>query len=397
MTTARGETSGSSTPIVPRVRFHQLDGLRAVAATLVVIHHCAAAAIALSLSARGHRYAAEMLRTLTSSGVELFFVLSGVVLLRPYLRNARPLAPVSYIRRRAQRLWPPFAAAWVVSGVVVWIATKHPTWWSRTSTLPDFSFSGWFAQLGIVYLGRGAYNFAWWSLTVEVLFYLIVPLLVSACTVGGMTRTRMFVMTVAAMVIALMTINLRIKLPFWTLPFVSFLLYCPCFAGGVLLSRFDLPRSWGLAATAAGAAYCLAAFRFKAMNVHIGWGLFYTGVLIVAMQAGPVARGLSRWPLVWLGERSYSLFLVHFAIFSAVCYAVSLFIPEKGTAYVVLTRTIEVPLALFAAMLIFHFVERRFARNLATGDVFWPIPRGAFDAAPSAKPVEVMPPLCGTL
>ena len=37
-------------------------------------------------------YVADLLSDTTQSGVELFFVLSGVVLLRPYLRGHRPFA-----------------------------------------------------------------------------------------------------------------------------------------------------------------------------------------------------------------------------------------------------------------------------------------------------------------
>jgi len=40
--------------------------------------------------------------------------------------------------------------------------------------------------------------------------------------------------------------------------------------------------------------------------------------------------------------------------------------------YFVLSRAFGLPLALFSAMLLFHFVERRFARNLLTANEFWP-------------------------
>ena len=357
-----------------RARFHQLDGLRAIAASLVVVHHCTANTIAQSLAARGHAYAAEMLKTLTSSGVELFFVLSGVVLLRPYLRNARPMEPLVYFKRRVQRLWPPFVAAWVISGAVVFLMTRFPTWWTRSAGLPDFKLSGWFSQIGIIYFGSriSAYNFAWWSLTIEVLFYLLVPLLVPLAVLRMMTRRGMFAALVVAAALSVWAADARLNLPVWALPPRSFLVYLPCFAVGILLARYDLPRRWGIAIATIGAAYCLAAFRYPALNVHFGWGLFYFGVVTVAMSGGRLARFLGSWHLVWLGERSYSLFLVHFAVFSAVCHVVSLLTTHKGLTYVLTTRLIEVPLALLVAMLIFHFIERRFARNLVTAENFWP-------------------------
>jgi len=84
--------------------------------------------------------------------------------------------------------------------------------------------------------------------------------------------------------------------------------------------------------------------------------------------------------MVWLGERSYSLFLFHFTAFAAVNWAVSLISPDKDLGYFFVTRFVGISIAFLGAMLIFHFVERRFARNLVTADQFWPpISNGAAD------------------
>lgn len=358
---------------VKRERFHQLDGLRAIAATLVVLHHAGVASVAQSLSELGNRYPAELLKTLTSSGVELFFVLSGVVLLRPYLRSRRPMNSPSYFNRRIQRLWPPFLAAWVLAGIVVFLMARYPTWWTRTAGLPDFTVWGWVSQIGIIYVGKAAYNFAWWSLTIEVLFYLLVPLLVPFFVLRMMTRRGMLMLAIVAAGMSILAFNAPVAVPDRAIPFEKFFWYLPCFAAGILLARYDLPEGWGVGAIVIGAAYCLLAFHFSAMNVHVGWAAIYFGVVTLAMSGGALARRLSPWPLVWLGERSYSLFLVHFAVFSGVCHAVSMLTTHKGMRYVLTTRLIEIPLALLISMLIFHFIERRFARNLVTADHFWPI------------------------
>lgn len=356
-----------------RERFHQLDGLRAIAATLVVLHHAGAASVAQSLSERGHPYLAELLKTLTSSGVELFFVLSGVVLLRPYLRSRRPMDPLTYFSRRLQRLWPPFVAAWVLAGIVVFLMTRYPTWWTRTAGLPDFTVLGWVSQIGIIYFGKAAYNFAWWSLTIEVLFYLLVPLLVPFFVLRMMTRRGMLIVVMAAAGVSVLAINAAVAIPDWAIPPEKFFWYLPCFAAGILLARYDLPPHCGAGGIVIGTVYCLLAFRFARLNVHVGWAAIYFGVVTLAMSPGALARRLSSWPLVWLGERSYSLFLVHFAVFSGVCHAVSMVTTHKDFQYVLITRFIEIPMALLVSMLIFHFIERRFARNLVTADNFWPI------------------------
>jgi hypothetical protein len=48
----------------------------------------------------------------------------------------------------------------------------------------------------------------------------------------------------------------------------------------------------------------------------------------------------------------------------------------RGFAYVAMTRLLGLPLALFAAMILFHLVERRFAHGLTTARMFWPPLRG---------------------
>jgi peptidoglycan/LPS O-acetylase OafA/YrhL len=76
-------------------RIHALDGLRAIAASLVVTHH---------LIGSGSSLAATLIQSATESGVELFFVLSGVVLGPRYIREGRPLVVRDYFRRRVERL-----------------------------------------------------------------------------------------------------------------------------------------------------------------------------------------------------------------------------------------------------------------------------------------------------
>ena len=45
---------------------------------------------------------------------------------------------------------------------------------------------------------------------------------------------------------------------------------------------------------------------------------------------------------------------------------------DRNAYYGLMTRGIGVPLALFAAMLLFYFMERKQARGLLTGTMFWP-------------------------
>ncbi|MCB1026648.1 MAG: acyltransferase [Microthrixaceae bacterium] len=148
-----------------RARLLGLDGLRGVAASLIVVHHAANVAGA-DRSAPFTQVAA-----VADVGVAVFFVLSGFVIYRP------------------------FAAAHAGGGPV---PEAVPFWWRRAlRVLPAY----WFALVGLWALGLNSFNsvgeFAAqaslthvfapglafqgisqsWSLSVELSFYAIVPLI----------------------------------------------------------------------------------------------------------------------------------------------------------------------------------------------------------------------------
>lgn len=370
-------------------RFHQLDGLRAVAVVLVTLHHSVTGPIRGAFHQVGMEvqqagkpggaifiYLGDLLSSLTASGVELFFVLSGIVLLRPYLRRARVFNVGSYFRRRAQRLWPPYLVALFAEGVVLWVMVRWPTWYSMERPY-EFSFRGWLSQLGILNLGWDMYNVAWWSLSVELIFYLVAPLLIPVFASRAMTRLAFIVVMVLSFVVAA-AIVMRFGDPLHMTrdtrqAFLNFGAYLPCFLFGLAIAKYDVPNRIGLYLVLTGVTYILLANQISAMNVHAGYGLFYAGLVVLAFDVGSAwTRFLSSPLMVWLGERSYSLFLIHFTVFAIVNYGVSWFVPDKTATYALLTRLIGLPGALLAAMMLFHFVERRFARNLVTDKYFWP-------------------------
>lgn len=339
-----------------------------------MLHHVGAAKLAATLHDRGRPYLAAALASSTASGVELFFVLSGIVLLRPYFRQRRPLKALVYAQRRVQRLWPPFVAAWLLAGLVTWLTTQYPTTWTKGANLATFSVGSWLAQLGIVYIGENPFNAAWWSLTVELLFYAVVPLIVVLAMRFRPTLPQMLLLWSGCVVGALGAQAVsNAALPAYVWPIQRFGVYLSCFATGTLIAAYDVPAAWAKRLALAGIVYVALACAWPALNLHIGWGLVHFGLVLAALdEKGSLARVLGRWPLVWLGERSYSLFLAHMSVFTIVSHVLSVFLPGKSALYFVLSRLIELPLSLFVAMLIFSFVERRFAHNLASADAFWP-------------------------
>lgn len=370
-----------------RPRLYELDGLRALAVALVVVHHSLTAAIFQFLVDHGWRRGAELLRFVTGSGVELFFVLSGTVLLRPYLRRERLFNVRRYLWRRFVRLWPPYAVALGFAGAVIYLTDARPTWYS-TQVLPKFSGIAWLRQAGIVNLGWPSYSGAWWSLNLEVIFYLLAPVLIAgllrvrsrwlpfallvSLAVGGSLASAAFGdYTSIFLTATVLPAASNVPGPFEV--FQAFLIYLPSFALGIVIARFQVPVRYGRLLLAYGTLHVLLGLMYANLNVHLGFALLYAGMVIVALQGSCRMRRLLSEPhVVWLGERSYSLFLIHFPVFYLTSYVASRVASSRGAVYFVVSRGLGLPLALLAAMVIFWLVERRFARGLFTADSFWP-------------------------
>jgi peptidoglycan/LPS O-acetylase OafA/YrhL len=364
-------------------RFHQLDGLRAVAVLLVVAHHSISSGVRERLAETRWHFFGELAQEMTRSGVDLFFVLSGVLLLRPYLRGGRRFDAGTYARRRVERLWPAYLAAWALSGLALLFVQHTHTWWTtRFHHWPSFSIRGWAAQLLIVNLGWDSYNSAWWSLTVELLFYVLVLLLIPLLTGHSGTKmaaTGLVLLSVGVSVVGLSSMGVHAPLAIEDL-----VRYSPCFAWGVLLAATDLPVALARAALPFGLGWAAFSVYYPPANIHIGWSLAYAAVVVIVLAPkSRLGSILSASLLVWLGERSYSLFLTHFVVFDAVNASLSHVLPG-GLTFFLVSRATAYAAAMLVAMAVFHLVERRFARGLVTADQFWPplrFPRGSNRAA----------------
>lgn len=152
-------------------RHHALDGIRALACLMVLIVHVSTeTGDALAPGILGGVLSA------TALAVPLFFALSGVLLYRPWARatldgTRGPHVP-SYLWRRVMRVFP---AYWVVAAtaLVLWAGEHRGSvvHWIEVLTLSfPFNTSPHWAGPGPYGLGQ------MWSLSVEVSFYLTLPL-----------------------------------------------------------------------------------------------------------------------------------------------------------------------------------------------------------------------------
>jgi len=360
-------------------RFHFLDGLRGVAASMIVIHHAFTANIVKLLNHVRLPALGFYFKYFTQSGVELFFVLSGVVLLRPYLRKQKEFKAGDYFYRRVKRIYPPYFFALVFAYLVVWLIRAYPDWYSNVWQWADLSVKQLSSQMAIINFDGYYYNLAWWSLGIELLFYILVPLFIFIFPGGySVNNTSMWIKLLITLIVSTL-LQLWLTRYYPQLYNYNHLVpdiyqsvcYPVCFLLGILLAARDFDNNVAVSFITTGSVL-VAASIFYLPLVNPGYGFVYAGLIILAFKKQSLKGFLSKPIMIWLGERSYSLFLVHFSVFYLTDYIVAHFTPERNAWYGMITRLVGIPVALFAAMLLFKFVEKKQARGLVTGEMFWP-------------------------
>lgn len=183
---ASPETQARGTSATPRVRGRTggfvlgFDGLRAIAALLVVVVHTG---IASGFSFRhptpGQFFARGEI------GVSVFFLISGFLLYRPFVSAAfagRPGPPVGrFLLRRALRIVPLYWVALAATYAFAGVSTVHGV----SGALENAFFLQVYSRQWVFHGITQA-----WTLCIEVTFYLALPLWAAAMRLRGRRRER---------------------------------------------------------------------------------------------------------------------------------------------------------------------------------------------------------------
>ncbi|AFM15047.1 putative acyltransferase [Mycolicibacterium chubuense NBB4] len=332
-----------------------VEGLRACAAIGVVVTHVA--------FQTGHTTGVTgRLLGRFDLAVAVFFALSGFLLWRGHAAAARGLrsrpSTAHYLRSRIVRIMPGYLVAVVV------ILTLFP------DTKPDLTV--WLANLTLtqiyVPLTLTSGLTQMWSLSVEVTFYLALPLLaLLARRVPVRARIPLIVVTAVASLF-------WVRIPFdpgsghnlWNWPPAFF----SWFAAGMVLAELTvtpvgrahrLGRNRSLMAVLAVAAFCVAAsplagkegLQFGSIGqvtVKTVMGAIVAGALLAPLvldRPGTGHRLLGNTTMVTLGRWSYGLFVWHLAALAMVFPMIGEF-AFNGHFFVVLVLTVVFGFALAA-------------------------------------------------
>ncbi|WND55173.1 acyltransferase [Mycolicibacterium vanbaalenii] len=343
-----------------------LTGLRAVAALLVVSTHAAFATGYLL-----HGYLGTMYARL-EIGVAVFFVLSGFLLFRPWVRAAaagrRAPSARRYGRQRMRRIVPAYVVTVVAVFEIYTVFTPGPnpgqTW---QGLLRYLTFTHIYTDEYLVTLLHPGLS-QMWSLAVEASFYVALPalaFLVLQVLCRGRWRPGRALVGVALLAtvtpVWLVVVTATDLLPnsagMWLPAHLAW------FAGGMALAVLEAVG----ARCAAIVAIPVAVGLYLAVSTSLGgtfagpdpaWTPIVKALLyavIATLAVAPVALGsrdsysrvLASRPMVWLGEISYEIFLVHVAVMALTMHLVLGWPLFTGSmpGLIAATLTLTVPVA----------------------------------------------------
>jgi len=177
----------------------QIDGLRFVAISSVLLFHLAVDLTFKNPAAFSPTPASGLglVALAGAHGVELFFVISGLVLALPFaehhLRAGRQVDLRAYFLRRVTRLEPPYLLSLFLVFALL-VVVKHES----AARLGPHLLASMFYLHNLTYGTDSVVNNVAWSLEVEIQFYLVVPLLTALFRIRGLLLRRAVILAAIA-------------------------------------------------------------------------------------------------------------------------------------------------------------------------------------------------------
>ena len=361
-----------------RSRIPALDGLRGIAILLVLLWH------GIFQIQPNSRVLARLLTlgSLSWSGVDLFFVLSGFLIGGILLdaRNSSRYFQTFYLRR-AYRILPLYGV--LVLAQVVTRLSFLPGWIAQSATdpVPLWSYLTFTQNIRMaVIAGFGSLVMsATWSLAIEEQFYLTSPFLVRKLNNSALVRVLLVIILAASLLRAFLYFR------FHHGGFASYVLM-PCRADdlclGVLVAMLMRDqRIWPRLLASRRRIYALTGILVLPL-VYFSWqhygpysqpmviagfsllGLFYTGCLFAAITAdGKVRRVLCNRRLIQLGSLAYCTYLFHLPLIEFCDRLLRRRSPSAGPMTDVVAGVFGITLTLILAAVSWKYFETPLLRR----------------------------------
>ncbi len=326
-----------------------IDVLRALAVTLVILYHVGFTSLSGGFV-----------------GVDVFFVISGYLITNVLVSDIEKdrFSFAAFYNRRLWRLLPALFFVVAVTFIVgaILFSPQHFKNLSRSTVFSFFGAANFDFWLQSGYFDADAIKkplLHIWSLAVEIQFYAIWPMVVFLCFMKSRSRSRLVIVTVAALACsfgaAIYTMQVDQTAAFFMMPFR---LWEFCAGGLVFLTHKKITG------VKADAIYALGIFAVLWAALTYTDDTPFPGVTALAPVlgaalmlyggAGRLASAFQNRATIYLGNISYSVYLVHWPLI--------VFYVLKNQEISASSRIGLVVVSIILGALSYHLVENRFRK-----------------------------------
>jgi exopolysaccharide production protein ExoZ len=343
---SRGDVDGNVRP---------MEGLRGLAIFLVFLgHYVTSIDPWMAKQTATHSFAIG-LHTIGSVGVDLFFVLSGYLIYGSLISRRQPF--FRFMARRVERIYPAFIVVYLTYVALSFVFPSERKIPPGVGDALVYLLQNFFLLPGM--LPIQAMNTVAWSLSYEMFYYLTIPLVITLFGLHGRS--------VAFRVAFFASLSLA---GFVFFGFFGGPVRLLMFLSGVLLYETMKHKLIGPPPAVVGLLALIASFYvmlvpigiLKVVVLYVGF--FVLCLVCFSRTKSLLARFFSLLPIRWLGNMSYSYYLIHgLGLKASFLVLAAVFTPtgQEGLPFFVALLPVMFVLTLCPSGLLFLIIERPFS------------------------------------
>lgn len=260
------------------------------------------------------------------TSVLLFFMISGFILGMPFARGFMDKVPApglkNYYLRRLVRLEPPYLLLLTllfILNVYIWHNFSFKALW------PHYLASFFYVH-DIVYKSHSFLNFVFWSLEIEVQFYLLAPLLARVFKLKPLHRR----MVLLAAILVLSVLNNVYKTPF-----LSIANYLQFFLAGFFVLDIYLSehRRSGIAFDLLATVFFLLFWTSTVTREMVILPFLLMAFFYTVIYSKIWIKILSAPYIAITGGMCYSIYMIHYPVMAVVMNKLRLLLPFFSNQY----------------------------------------------------------------